>query len=534
MGVDTTNVASGRGRNSVRITSKKSYDAGSLIILDLSHMPGSVCGTWPAFWTVGPSWPSNGEIDIIEGVNTQAYNHYAVHTGLGCSISDTGLFSGSIETQSCDVNAAGQPNNAGCSIVTSDTSSYGNGFNAGQGGVYATEFTSSAISIWFFPRSAIPTDIASGSPNPKGWGKPHASFGSPCNIGHFVKQQQIVFDTTFCGDWAGGVWSTDAMCSAKAATCQEFVQNNPLAFKETYWSINSLKVYTGSESEGGQQGGNGGARQRPTISPSVPTGQPGQPAFSSGAGGDFAQSSFAAGAPAPAPSAPQGNLPQGPPQAQQSQPQQQPGGNNVWGNGKVMSAWDSAQWQQPTGPPNNVAAAPSAGVQFYEASTGVGAAPAAATASSSATANANTNTNANTDGTPNNAADMPANAGADSTTYDVTDTDVAGAHDVGAPSPTPPAPQAPQAQHTASPSMPGPPSRPWGGAPWKRPSWMGKHTTVTGMSNDDLHKRDDEEQEKRDIDMLEVEQRRSERERRHLHEHLHRHVGVRKRGWWKS
>lgn len=48
MGVDTKNIASGRGRKSVRLTSKAVYNHG-LIILDLEHMPGSVCGTWPAF-----------------------------------------------------------------------------------------------------------------------------------------------------------------------------------------------------------------------------------------------------------------------------------------------------------------------------------------------------------------------------------------------------------------------------------------------------------------------------------------------------
>ena len=47
MGVDHTNVASGSGRASVRLTSKKVYNHG-LIILDLAHMPGGVCGTWPA------------------------------------------------------------------------------------------------------------------------------------------------------------------------------------------------------------------------------------------------------------------------------------------------------------------------------------------------------------------------------------------------------------------------------------------------------------------------------------------------------
>ena len=47
MGVDHTNIASGSGRSSVRLTSKKSYNHG-LIILDVAHMPGGVCGTWPA------------------------------------------------------------------------------------------------------------------------------------------------------------------------------------------------------------------------------------------------------------------------------------------------------------------------------------------------------------------------------------------------------------------------------------------------------------------------------------------------------
>lgn len=54
------------GRPSVRITSKKSYDS-ALVIVDLAHMPQG-CGTWPAFWMLGPNWPNAGEIDIIEYV----------------------------------------------------------------------------------------------------------------------------------------------------------------------------------------------------------------------------------------------------------------------------------------------------------------------------------------------------------------------------------------------------------------------------------------------------------------------------------
>jgi hypothetical protein len=47
VGVDTVNTASSPGRSSVRLESTNTYTHG-LVILDLNHMPGSVCGTWPA------------------------------------------------------------------------------------------------------------------------------------------------------------------------------------------------------------------------------------------------------------------------------------------------------------------------------------------------------------------------------------------------------------------------------------------------------------------------------------------------------
>lgn len=48
-GVDHTSIlnATGTGRTSVRLTSKKSY-THALIISDIQHMPGGICGTWPA------------------------------------------------------------------------------------------------------------------------------------------------------------------------------------------------------------------------------------------------------------------------------------------------------------------------------------------------------------------------------------------------------------------------------------------------------------------------------------------------------
>lgn len=57
--VDHNSIAPG-GRSSVRITSRQSYQFG-LFLVDIDHMPGGVCGTWPAFWMVGPDWPTKAK-----------------------------------------------------------------------------------------------------------------------------------------------------------------------------------------------------------------------------------------------------------------------------------------------------------------------------------------------------------------------------------------------------------------------------------------------------------------------------------------
>jgi len=89
LGVDYTTpiTVAARGRGSVRIESTKTYNKG-LFILDLKHMPGGICGTWPAFWSLGSgTWPQGGEIDIIEGVNLNTQNKMVLHTNTQCKVS---------------------------------------------------------------------------------------------------------------------------------------------------------------------------------------------------------------------------------------------------------------------------------------------------------------------------------------------------------------------------------------------------------------------------------------------------------------
>jgi len=53
MGVDHQNVASGSGRQSVRVSSKNSY-THYLVVANIGNMPGGICGVWPALYVFSP------------------------------------------------------------------------------------------------------------------------------------------------------------------------------------------------------------------------------------------------------------------------------------------------------------------------------------------------------------------------------------------------------------------------------------------------------------------------------------------------
>ena len=73
------------------------------------------------------------------------------------------------------------------------------------------EWTSTAIKIWFFPRDRIPASIieAGGDigPDPSTFGVPVANFQGSCDIDAHFYNHSLVFDTTFCGSYAGNLWA---------------------------------------------------------------------------------------------------------------------------------------------------------------------------------------------------------------------------------------------------------------------------------------------------------------------------------------
>lgn len=229
----------GKGRDSVRVGSKKFYDK-SLVIADIAHMPGSACGTWPAFWSVGKEWPSDGEIDIIEGVNLQDHNEIVMHTAGTCSLTDTAM-TGIVNATGCGEDLG----TVGC-VIEGHKGSYGSSFNEQGGGVYALEWTEEHLKIWHFPRRLIPESIKRGNPDVTQFGTPMALVKESCDVANSFKPQSFTFDVTFCGDWAGGIFG-DSGCPATDAdsfkSCHNYVANHPTAFKDSYWEINSVKIY---------------------------------------------------------------------------------------------------------------------------------------------------------------------------------------------------------------------------------------------------------------------------------------------------
>ena len=304
----------------------------------------------PAFWMVGPDWPSQGEIDIIEGVNDATTNKMTLHTGPGCSIDGNGgnsdtnsnVMTGTVEQTACDVSSG---DNTGCGITTTDTQSYGAGLSESGGGVYATEWTDTGISVYFFPRSSIPSDISSGTPEPSSWGSPVAHFSGGCDFGTSFTNQQIVFDTTFCGDWAGAddVWG-ESCAASTGKSCVDYVGQNGEDFEGQFWSINSLKVY---QSNGDSTAPSSAApapsaswpAQSSAVSQSWPNASswaPGPTASASPSGWAPIVSGSAIGsAPAPAPTS-AAPVPSSPAESQpwDAPPSNTWGGGNPWQSGR--------------------------------------------------------------------------------------------------------------------------------------------------------------------------------------------------------
>ncbi|KAL7411364.1 hypothetical protein BDY24DRAFT_443256 [Mrakia frigida] len=235
-----TSLPYGTNRDSVRITTKKIYDGG-LFILDFAWIPWG-CSIWPAVWTFGADWPNTGEIDVLEGVNLQTTKTMVVHSAEGCYLLNPGVFSGTAGNTDCSHKFT----TSGCQIYDNAAvgSTYGNGFNAQGGGVWALLWDGDGIKIWSFPASSIPTNIRSRTPDPTTWGVPNGAWApTSCDPYKYFTKHRLVLDITICGDWAGD--GSAYPSSGCPGTCLEQVMN-PAVYAASRFKINSIRTYTAS------------------------------------------------------------------------------------------------------------------------------------------------------------------------------------------------------------------------------------------------------------------------------------------------
>lgn len=242
---NVSNVPFNEKRNTIRITSQDSYGVGSLWIIDLTHLPYG-CSVWPAFWTKGPTWPDDGEIDIIEGVNLMGANQYALHTLPGCSQPPGVLQTGVSGGTDCS-----QP--SGCIVSETSPNSFNAGFASAGGGVWAAQFDVAGIFIWFWTRANLPPSIlqatSTSSIDISEWGPPSASYpATTCNISRYFTAQQLVIDITLCGVWAGipTVYNPQCFNSGPTGLCynDNVVGPGSPKYDNAYFEINYVRAYT--------------------------------------------------------------------------------------------------------------------------------------------------------------------------------------------------------------------------------------------------------------------------------------------------
>jgi hypothetical protein len=134
----------------------------------------------------------------VENVNDISINQMTLHTSIGCNLpsADSNVLGQTGQVINGNT-ACGDQGDVGCGVRSSDSKSFGSGFNKAGGGTYAMRWDNSGIAIWFWPAGSVPGDVSGGSPNPNGWGQPVANFASSaCNFSQFFGAQSLIFDTT--------------------------------------------------------------------------------------------------------------------------------------------------------------------------------------------------------------------------------------------------------------------------------------------------------------------------------------------------
>ncbi|KAM5535333.1 hypothetical protein V8D89_011018 [Ganoderma adspersum] len=232
--------ATGPGRDSVRLMSKKQYTKHVTVSVPLHSIhcdaaPGPPFGRWALI-------PGLRRIDIIEGANDKSPNLSTLHTSSGCTMPAKRNQTGTSTGTNCDSNAT---NNQSCGVHATQKNSYGPGFNAVGGGWYAMERTEQHIKVWYWLRNdrKVPADVRNGEAtiNTGAWGEPVGFWpgGKSCDLTKHLDPHNLIINLTLCGSWAGSTFNADGC----PGNCETYVDQNPAKFKDAFFDIAGVKIY---------------------------------------------------------------------------------------------------------------------------------------------------------------------------------------------------------------------------------------------------------------------------------------------------
>ncbi|OBZ71521.1 putative glycosidase C21B10.07 [Grifola frondosa] len=269
---NTTTLKFNQNRNSIRISSKDQFTVGTVFVADMLHVPYG-CSVWGAWWSSAPTWPLGGEIDTFEAVNQVTMSHMGLHTNPGCTHSPSAVQSSTlINSTDCSIYAN---SNEGCTVTNPSTSSYGAGADAfnilsadrlihdryaefanNGGGMFVTEFAIEGISLTGLrsvfleltlsgpQRSSIPSSMQGNvsTVDTTTLGIPVANWpASDCSINQFFDPQELVFDITLCGDFAGNPTIFAETCTG--VCYDDWVLGDPSRYSTAYFEVSYVRVY---------------------------------------------------------------------------------------------------------------------------------------------------------------------------------------------------------------------------------------------------------------------------------------------------
>lgn len=112
--------------------------------------------------------------------------------------------------------------------------------------------SSGKVYVYTFPRSStnVPPELLTTSNplttiDPSRWTvTPNANFTIPYCPSNTLLNHAIVFNIALCGDLAANTFAGSGCATSTQRTCEAFVRGTPGAFRDAYWDVNALRVYT--------------------------------------------------------------------------------------------------------------------------------------------------------------------------------------------------------------------------------------------------------------------------------------------------